>query len=157
MSDLLNKFKESLKKSMIQNFKNDGYLAPVLFFMYNNNPVMSIIPENLFNSDEGKNEISSTLHLISQKPTVSAVGMIYEAYMTKQEKDNELIKLLENGSLRVSELKEKQDVLILLFSTFESETMIMVEVNSETKEIGEITENNTGGGRFSGFFNINKN
>lgn len=153
----LNEFKESLKGSMIQNYKNDGYLTPVIFYLDEGKFIISKIPEILFNSDEGKNEVSSLLHLISQKPTVTVVGMIYEAYMTKQEKDNELIKLLENGSLRVSELKEKQDVLILLFSTFESETMIMVEVNSETKEIGEITENNTGGGRFSGFFNINKN
>lgn len=153
----MNEFKKSLKNSMIQNFKNDGFLTPVIFYMNEGSPVMSIIPENLFNSDEGKNEISSVLHLISEIPTVTAVGMIYEAYMTKQDKDNELTKLLVNGSLRVSELKEKQDVIILLFSTLESETVTMIEVNPTNREIGEITEENTGGGRFSGFYNKNKN
>ena len=82
-----------------------------------------------------------------------------EANAAKIDANTELAKLVTNGDIRVSELKEKLDIIVLIFSTPEGEEIITYVVDCKNKVVGEpFSEGATNlGGKFSGFFSWNKN
>ena len=155
----LNDFKETMKNGMIENFKIHGFLTPVMFFLINGQPVISTIPGELLEDYEGKTILSNMIKRICKDPNVIAGGIIIEANAAKVDADSELSKLLLNGDLRVSELKEKQDIIMMVFSTPEKEEMIAYHVDCKNKTVGEPLASNydSFGGTFSEFFNWNKN
>lgn len=156
----LNQFKEILRQGMIKNFEENGNLAPVMFFFKNNQPAISLIPPEFLSSYEGKQMLAVLLKKICQEPDVIAAGIIMEAYGAKMHKDDELSKLVTSGAMRVSELKDKQDIIVMIFSTPEGDECIVYEVDPATKTVGKKytdSESFEYGGTFSHFFGWNKN
>jgi hypothetical protein len=155
----LNEFKESLHQTMIENFKRDGFLAPILFFFKDNNPIIGMIPPELLNTDEGKERLASIIKGVCGKPNVLAAGLIMEANAAKIDSNSELAKLITNGDISISELKEKQDIIVLFFGTPESEEIIAYTVDCKNKIVGKPFGKGATNlrGKFSGFFSWNKN
>jgi hypothetical protein len=154
-------FKEVLRRGMIANFEKYGYLTPILFFYMKNQPVISIIPGELLGSRNGKELIAGMIRKICQEKPVLAAGIIIEANAAKMNEKSELTKLIENGDLKISELKEKQDIILMLFSTPEKEEIIMYVVDCKNKTVGEPFADGfdaTGmQGTFSNFFTAKRN
>lgn len=159
-STKLYNFKETLKSGMIKNFEKDGHLTPIVFFFVNNQPIVSLIPPELLSDQIGKEILGNMIKSFCAQPNVLAGGIIIEAYGAKMDGDGELAKLVLNGDVSVSELKEHVDIIIMMFSTPEAEEMIAYEVNCEKHEIGAkfgSEEAKAFGGTFSKFFNWNRN
>lgn len=152
-------FKEIMRTGMIKNFTASGFLAPVMFFMRGNEAVISEIPKEFLKDSEGKASLANLIKSICKQPDVIAGGIIIEAYAKSVKKNDEMAKLLLNGEIRVSELKEKDDIIMMIFSTPEKEETIAYYVNCENKTIGEqfAPEGSSAGGTFSNFFDWNKN
>ena len=153
-------FREFMRNTMIKNFENDGYLTPIFYFFKNGQPMLDIIPPEALSSYESKQQLADMIRNVCNDPTVIAAGIIIEAYGAKFDKDNPLSKLVENGDLRVSELKEKQDLIMMVFCTPESDEIITYAVDCKNKKVGEqFADSNFGGfsGIFSKFFDRHEN
>jgi hypothetical protein len=153
-------FKETLKNSMIENFKKDGCLTPILFFLEDNVPVINQIPSYLLSSQEGKHVLGNIMRRLCQEPNVFAAGIIMEAWGAKLDKDDEISKSLMNGDIRVRDLDNKQDIIMMIFSTPEGEEAISYIVDCKNKTIGEPftgEEMDNMAGNFANFFNWTKN
>jgi hypothetical protein len=162
MNYKIEQFKEHMHQSMLMNFKKNGFLVPVIFFLFCGRSIIEKIPQNLLSSPEGKDHLANAIKHMCEDPRVTAAGIIIEANAAKIKADNELINSIFNGDVKVSELKEKKDIIIMVFSTFEGEEMISYVVDSSNKIIVEPfndNDDNKGsyGGRFSNFFSWNKN
>jgi hypothetical protein len=155
----LNDFKKVMENGMIENFKSFGFLTPVMFFLMNNQPMIKEIPSELLENSEGKQILSQIIKKICKEPNVTAGGIIIEAYAAKTNQDTELSKSLLNGDIRVSELKEKQDIIMMVFSSPEKEEMIAYNVDCKNKTVGEqfASDCDSFDGTFSNFFDRNKN
>lgn len=159
-NEKLQNFKEIMRQGMIMNFEKSGNLAPVMFFYKAGEPAISLIPPELLSTLEGKQMLATLLKRICSEPDVIAAGIIIEAYGAKMDKDSELAKLVESGAMRISEIKEKQDIIVMIFSTPEGEECIAYEVDPKTKTVGRMfTDSEAGeyGGNFSHFFGWNRN
>ena len=151
-------FKEIMKTGMIKNFKASGFLMPVMFFMRGDEAVISEIPKEFLEDYEGKTKLADLIKSICKQPDVIAGGIIIEAYAKSVKKNDEMAKLLLNGEIRVSELKEKEDIIMMIFSTPVEEETIAYYVNCENKTIGEqFPSDGSISGTFSNFFDWNKN
>jgi hypothetical protein len=153
-------FKNVLHQGMIHNFKNNGFLAPVLFFMDNHKqPHFELIPPQFLSTPEGKEQLGITIKKICTSLNIICAGMIIEAHAKKldKNKDKELGDKLQRGDIRVSELQEKEEVIIMIFSTPNSEESIGYYVDPKTKTIKEKMESDgKTGGLFSRFFDWRK-
>lgn len=160
MENTIEMFKEVLHQGMINNFKNDGYLTPIIFFLKDGRPIITEIPDDYLNSDYGKELLGYLIKKICQQPNVLAAGLIIEAYGAKlDDKDENKNKIL-SGEIKVSELEDKQNIIFMLFSTPQSEEIIAYTVNNENKTIGNRFadgEANGFSGTFSNFFKWNQN
>lgn len=154
INELPNLLKEAMLQGMIANFKLDGSLMPVFFFLKENQPCMSLIPPEFLSSHEGKVRLSELLREISKDPRVTAVGLIYEAYMACTESESQLDKLLNSGNLRIADLKAKQDVIVMHFATPERQEAFIFPVDVKSKTIGErlYTADSVAVGIFTNFF-----
>lgn len=160
MKNNLIEFKEILRQGMITNFERDGYLTPIVFFFKNGAPVIEMIPPELLANSMGKEILALMLKKTCQEPNVLAAGIIIEAYGAKIDENNPNKDSIASGEIRVSELDEKQDIIVMLFSTPESEELIIYEVDCENKKVGSLfndEEMNKFDGLFSNFFTWNKN
>lgn len=160
--EAINDFKEVLEKGMVENFKLMGFLTPIMFFYKDGQPIISEIPEEYLASPEAKNKLAQIIRKITRDPNTHVAGIIIEAYGTKIDKENEpdKAKSVLSGEVRISELDEKQDIIVMIFSTPEGEEMISYFVDPETKTVGEsFTEGAAEqlAGVFSHFFDWNKN
>ena len=154
----IDEFKEVMKNGMIMNFQASGFLTPVMFFLRGNEAVVSEIPSKYFKDYEGKTKLADIIKKICKQPDVIAGGIIIEAYAKAVNQNDEMSKLLLNGDIRVSELKEKQDIILMVFSTPEKEEAIAYYVDCENKTIGKkLPSDGSYGGTFSNFFDWNKN
>ena len=120
----IDEFKEVMKNGMVENFKRSGFLTPIMFFLRGNEGVVSQIPKELLENSEGKTKLADLIKSICKQPDVIAGGIIIEAYAKSVNQNNEMSKLLLNGDMRVSELKEKDDIIMMVFSTPEKEEAI---------------------------------
>jgi hypothetical protein len=151
-------FKEVMKNGMLNNFQSSGFLVPVMFFMGGNEAVVSEIPKELLKDYEGKALLADMIKKICRQPDVIAGGIIIEAYAKSVSQNDEISKLLLNGDIRISELKEKDEIILMVFSTPEKEEAIAYYVDCLNKTIGkELPKCNSAGGTFSGFFDWNRN
>jgi hypothetical protein len=160
MNTKLIDFKEALRKGMIDSFQRDGYLVPIMFCFKDGQPFIGQIPVELLSSQEGKEVLAGIIRNISQEPAVLCAGLIMEASGAKLEVDDELSKLVLDGSIRVSELKHKQDLITMIFSTPEGEELIAYEVDCDNKTVGELFGSDAMEqlqGTFTNFFSWNKN
>jgi len=156
---MIEKFKKVMHEGMIANFEEDGFLTPVMFFIKNGQPVVSQIPNEMLKTSEKKAELSSIIKSICTDPMVTFAGIVLEAYGAKMGNDSELSKLVVEGNIRVSELKEKQDIIIMIHATPEKEETVSYVVDPENKTVGEKFIDDSGAfkGIFSNFFNTRKN
>ena len=91
-------------------------------------------------------------------PMIIAAGLILEANCAKFDNNDELGKLVASGAIRVSELKDKNDVILMIFSTPVSEELFIYDVDIKNKTIGEKYPETSGfTGLFTNFFGWNKN
>jgi hypothetical protein len=159
-NNLVNRFKEIMRNSMIKNFENDGALSPVMFYIKDNQPIISQIPYGLFESQEGKYLIAETIKNICSQPNVLAVGIIIEAYGAVTNIDDKISKDIISGEIKISDLDDKQDIIAMVYSTPEKEEIIAYAVDEREKKVldrfGE-TDGSSLSGLFSGFFNWSKN
>ena len=89
MSNQLDKFKIALKNAMLENFKQDGYLAPMLFFNQDDQPIMEVIPKEFLINVEGKKKLAEFIKGKCCEPNVLAAGMIIEAHGAVLEDDTD--------------------------------------------------------------------
>jgi hypothetical protein len=155
----IDEFKEIMKNSMIKNFEASGFLVPIMFFMRNNNAIVSEIPKEFLEDSEGKESLANLIRSICKQPDVIAGGIIIEAYAKAVNKNDEMSKLLLNGDIRVSECKEKEDIIMMIFSTPVKEEAIAYYVDCKNKTVGEelAQDCDSFSGTFSEFFQWNKN
>jgi hypothetical protein len=153
-------FKESLRNAMIKNFERDGFLAPVMFFYKGNTPMIGQIPFELLENPTGKDILAGIIRITCQEPDVLAAGIIMEANGAKVDVDTENAEKLISGELSVADYKDKQDLIVMVFSTPEEEEMFAYEVNCENKTVGELFSGESlkhFSGTFANFFCWNKN
>lgn len=161
MNDKLNNFKTLLHNGMIHNFKKDGYLVPIFFYMENDIPYLTKIPFDCFSSNENKEKLAQIIKNKCLEPNVVAAGIITEANGVSVVDDN-LIDLIDSGDVSISEMKEKKDLIIMIFSTPENHEIIADVVDVKNKEIiGTYSDFDSQqiSGKFNNFFNgkiINK-
>ena len=162
-NETISKFKNVLHKGMIENFKTDGSLTPIMFFMKDDQPIITQIPNEYLINAESKNKLGEIVRKLTQEPDTKVAGIIIEAYGAKidNKKDPKTAKSLINGDVRVSELDERQDIIVMIFSTPYNEEMISYVVDPKTKTVGESFNDNNDAdafmGTFSHFFNWTNN
>jgi len=161
MENNLTNFKEMMRLGMIENFKEFGFIEPVLFFYKDGEQFIMEIPHDLLKDCESKLVLADVIKSICQEPNVFAVGIIIEANCAKlDEIGDELSEQVLNGKVKISQLKEKQKIIVMMFSTPEDEEMFVYKVNSKKKTVDAMFgEEKLKGiqGIFSNFFLWNKN
>lgn len=156
----LEKLKNGLVNAMLFNFKKDGYLTPTLFFVnHKMEPHFEPIPQEIMGTPQGKQILGQVIKKICSNLQIIAAGVIVEAYAKSINKDTdqELSNLLQQGNLKVSELKDKEDIILMVFSTPTKEEIISYFVDPNTKTIKEkLPDGGEVGGLFSQFFEWRK-
>lgn len=163
--DYKSEFKASMLKGMKAGFERDGYLVPIAFFLHQSlfdgkPPIPTLIPidGNLLADYETKSRLSFAMHNMCKNPLIIAAGLILEANCAKFYKNDELAKLVISGAIRISELKDKNDIILMMFSTPVSEELFIYDVDVKNKIVGErYSETNEFTGIFTNFFGWNKN
>jgi hypothetical protein len=155
----IEKFKDVMKEGMIKNFEADGCLMPVLFFIDNGELVISQIPNFIFMTEAGKDSLANLIKDKCVNPSIQAAGMVIEAWGAKIDAKSDAAKALLNNEISVSELDEKQDIIMLIFSTPTKSETIAYVVDADNKKI--IKEFGEGidliSGRFANFFQWSQN
>ena len=161
MNKKIENFKESMHLSMLENYKKDEYLAPVFFiFMSDGLFGLTKIPKDFLYS-ENKHILADLIkNIISSNPLIVAAGIIMEAYGAQISANTEMAKLILNGDIEMKDIKEKKEIIIMIFSTPQKEEFIAYYVDDATKTVGERFSEDGGGifgGLFSHLFAWNKN
>ena len=158
-NEKLVEFKEKMRKMMIEFYEEFDYLDPMLFFYTNDQPCICDIPHDFMVSPETKMGLVNFIRNLCAQPGTLAAGLFMQANAAHLEPGTEMTKLVMNGDVKISELKEKQSLIIMMFSTPESEEMICYHVDEKTRKVGEIflEDSSPITGIFSGFFSWNKN
>lgn len=161
MKQSIRAFKECVREAMLQNFEADGKLVPLFFFIKKGKPGVSAIPAEYFNSNEAKIKLSYSMKSFCKEKDVACAGIVFEAFVrvcdSKNEEEAGINKLLLDGTLRVAQLNEKRDAIIMIFSTPDSEENISYYVDPATKTVKEQLPTPKGGdtgGLFSNFFEL---
>lgn len=151
-------FKEVMRGGMVKNFMNNGHLVPVVFFYMKDQPYITQIPNDMLKSTAGKVALAGNIQEICKNPDILACGIIIEAYGAKINADSEDAKKVLDGVVRVSELDEKQDIIIMMFCTPEKEETITYLVDCKNKTVGEEFLQGADGmtGIFGNFFELRK-
>lgn len=162
MNNDVKKFKEVMHKGMLEAFKQDGAVVPILYYYQNGEPVISEIPPNLLGNSMGKDVLSGIITKICQQPSTLCAGIIIEAYGLKLnlDDDKEDAEKLKRGELRISEHPKRVDIVLMVWSTPQENEMIAYEVDIENKSIGDRFSDEEAegvGGRFLDFFGWMKN
>jgi hypothetical protein len=134
-------FKKVMHDGMLKNFETDGQLQPIMFLLFDEQgmykPVISPLQGDLMQDKAYKKTVTAILTDICKNPSVIAAGIICEAYGAKISCDDKITDKLLNGEISVSELDEKDDIIIMLFSTPINEEVIVYVVDVKNKSIGE--------------------
>jgi len=161
MEENIKNLREVMKKGMIDNFSNDGTLTPVFFWVENNQPIITQIPHKYLKDNSGKAVLGGVIQKKCADETVTAAGIIFEAYGVKMdaEKDGDTVDKLMKGEIRVSDMDIKQDIIVLIFSTPENHEIITYNVDCENKKVFDeyISDGEGGAGIFNDFFKWKKN
>lgn len=121
-------------------------------------PAIIPIHKNLLIDYEAKSRLSLAMHKMCENPLILAAGLVLEANCAKFSENDELGKLVASGAIRVSELKDKNDIILMMFSTPVSEELFIYDVDIKNKTIGERYPETSGfTGLFANFFGWNKN
>lgn len=146
--DFVSLLKESMHQGMLMKFKKDGYIDPIAFFLQkppiennvseNTPPIPVIIPIAEYLRDpEWKLSLAYAMHKMCEDPLVIAAGLVAKASFARFRNNDELGKLVESGAVKISELKNKDDIIMMVFSTPVKEEIIIYSVDVKNKTIGE--------------------
>ena len=161
--------KDSIHHGMLENFKKDGYLTPIAFFLHKTpidgspfemrEPLPVIIPiGEYFQELNWKQSLSYGMHKMCENPLIIAAGLVMEGSGAKFHVDDELGKLVESGAVKLSELKKKQDIILMMFSTPIEEELFIYNVDVKNKTVGErFPESHNFNGLWTNLFGWNKN
>jgi len=125
-----------------------------------NTPIISQIPSEFLENADSKKILADMVKNMCQEPTTLAAGIIIEANGMMINYESEMIDAILSGEVKLSELKESEDIIMMLFSTPEEEEMIAYKVDVDNKKVGDIfggKELGTLDGIFSNLFAWNKN
>jgi hypothetical protein len=149
--------RNNMLATMLQNYERDGYLAPILFFIGDDDLHIALIPNDALSCREEKEHLCSAIKMLCANTSIECMGIIFEAFAKKIGKDDSIAELIMDGTLRISQLNEKQDIIIMIFSTPEKEEFISYLVDPKTKTVlGEYTNGSSfqNEGIFSNFFEL---
>lgn len=151
-------FKKIMHESMLTNYKRDGHLMPVFITFSNENILVTPIPRNLLSS-ENKPALAATIKNTCKNPLILASVVIIEAYGAQLEPDSDVIEQMNRGEIDMSDIENKSDIIVMIFSSPEEEEYIAYYVDDETKTVGErfCEEGTNFEGMFSHLFAWNKN
>lgn len=156
----IEEFKEVLHQGMKKNFELAGYLTPIMFFLKGDEPTLSEIPNEYIASPAGKLALGEIIRRVCQEPDVEMAGLIIEAYGAKLDKNEEDAEAVLSGKKKISDLDDKEDIIIMIISTPEGDEAISYIVDPATKTVGEefMGEGlDSMKGTFSNFFNWEDN
>ncbi len=154
---------------MKKNFERDGIIRPIAFFLHKFPvdekfpegvpPTPTIIPiDEYLNDVDWKKGLSYTMHKMCENPMLLAAGIIAEANYTMFNNNDELGKLILSGALKINELKNKNDIIMMIFGTPIEEEIFIYGVDIKNKTVGErYPETNEFGGLLTNLFGWNKN
>lgn len=154
-------FKDTMLKGMLSNFEKDGYLAPMIFFYIDGEPIVSQVPHELLSTKEGKEKLALIIKSRCSQPNVLAGGIIFEADCVRiKEEEANTIEGIINGDIELSSLEGSKDTIVMMFSSPEKEELFTYPVDIENKKIkGKLTGEDvqTMGGLFTNLFQWIKN
>lgn len=158
MNEKIQWFKETMHNSMLVNYKRDGHLAPVFIIFTTEKILITPIPRDLL-KPENKQTLAAGIKNTCKNPLILASVVIMEAYGAQVEPDSEVIEQIKRGEIDMSDIEDKQDIIIMLFSSPEEEEFIAYYVDDTTKTIGKkfCEDGSNFEGLFSHLFAWNKN
>ena len=158
MNEKIQWFKKFMLESMIENYKRDGHLSPVFITFTTEKILITPIPRDML-KPENKLELATTIKNTCKNSLILASVVILEAYGAQVEPDSEVINQIIRGEIDMSDIEDKRDIIIMLFSSPEEEEFLAYYVNDKTKTVGErFCEDGTHfEGMFSHLFAWNKN
>jgi len=136
-NETIYRLKECMVEGMISNFKTDGELVPVLFFLEENQPSITQIPDEYVTTATGMATLIDLINRMRKKPSISAVGFIYMASMACVQIGSVVEQLIRMGALRINDLKIKQKVIVMHFATPEYQEDFVFPVDIKNKTVGE--------------------
>lgn len=156
----INEFKKSMEKRMIDEFEKNGYINPLFFMLKDGKKILIPIPPEFLSDQFSKTILADMIKSICMEKGVMAAGILIEAYFAKFKTNDEMAKFIENGTIKVSEYKNKEDIILMIFSTpFSKDEVFGYVVNTKTKTVGErvMDDYDKFSGIFSGLFIWNQN
>lgn len=147
-----------MHNSMLVNYKRDGHLAPVFITFTTEKILITPIPRDLL-KPENKQALAAGIKNTCKNPLILASVVIMEAYGAQVEPDSEVIEQIKRGEIDMSDIENKQDIIIMLFSSPEEEEFIAYYVDDATKTVGDkfCEDGSNFEGLFSHLFAWNKN
>jgi hypothetical protein len=130
-------FKEVMRNGMLENFKRYGFLTPVAFVYLKEGPQIMRIPNEMLKSTASKTSLAQSIKALCIDPKVLSAGIVMEAYGAKININSDNAKKVLAGEMRVSELAEREDVIVLIYSTPEKDESIVYSVDCKEKTVGE--------------------
>jgi len=151
-------FKKMTHDSMLLNYKRDGHLLPVFITFSTEKILITLIPRDML-KPENKPALAATIKNVCKNPLILASVVIIEAYGAQVDPKSEIINQIMKGEMDMSDIKEKNDIIIMIFSSPEEEEFIAYYVDDKTKTIGKrfCEEGDNFEGLFSHLFAWNKN
>ena len=145
-------------ESMIENYKRDGHLLPVFITFTTEKILITPIPRDQL-KPENKQALADTIKNTCKNPLILASVVILEAYGAQAKPDSKILDQIIKGEIDMSDIKDKHDIIIMLFSSPEEEEFLAYYVEDKTKTVGErFCEDGTHfEGIFSHLFGWNKN
>lgn len=158
MNEKIQWFKKLMHDNMLTNYKRDGYIMPVFITFSTEKILITPIPRELL-MPENKPVLANTIKRTCKNPLILASVVIIEAYGAQVAPDSEIIEQMNRGEIDMSDIKEKRDIIVMIFSSPEEEEFIAYYVDDETKTVGErfCEEGTNFEGLFSHLFAWNKN
>ena len=144
--------------TMLENYKRDGHLSPVFITFSNEKILITPIPRDQL-KPENKQALATTIKNTCKNPLILASVVIIEAYGAQVKPDSEVINKIMKGEIDMSDIEDKNDIIIMIFSSPEEEEFIAYYVDDKTKIVGErfCEEGDNFEGLFSHLFAWNKN
>lgn len=161
----IEEFKEKTHNLMLEFYKIDeGHLNPMLAVLKDGQATIMEIDPRFMVDPEAKMKLADVIKKLCKMPTVFAISIIGEAFITSLDGNPHKDDLL-SGKKRIRDIKQKKSIILMSLSTPETDELIGYYVNPKTKKIGkklETNEKTESGlsnlqGIFSGFFDWNRN
>jgi hypothetical protein len=153
----VNALKQAVKHGIRVNYEKFGEVSPIVFILIDGKPRIQPIPNLFLETNEGKEKFMATLRLVCKDTSVSCAGIVIEAWARSfSSQEDHLAQLLMDGNMKVRDLKEKDDVIVMIFATPDKEEGFVYKVDEKNKKISmeEPMKAGFSEGIFSNFFEL---